>query len=89
MWQAAIEALILVVTLGGPTMFARIYVRRSISPPRGECGRHPASRAFAFSTRHGLQGQSVADASATVRFIGVAILWVPIGSAPAGFVQRS
>ncbi len=42
MWQAAIEALILVVTLGGPTMFARIYVRRSISPPRGECGRHPA-----------------------------------------------
>jgi dienelactone hydrolase len=36
------------------------------------------SRAVAFSTRHGLQGQSVADASATVRFIGVAILWVPI-----------
>jgi hypothetical protein len=28
-------------------------------------------------------------ASATVRFIGVAILWVPIASAPAGFVQRS
>jgi hypothetical protein len=28
-------------------------------------------------------------ASATVRFIGVAILWVPIANAPAGFVQRS
>ena len=28
-------------------------------------------------------------ASATVRFIGVAILWVPTASAPAGFVQRS
>ena len=27
--------------------------------------------------------------SATVRFIGVAILWVPIANAPAGFVQRS
>ena len=27
-------------------------------------------------------------ASATVRFIGVAILWVPIANAPAGFVQR-
>jgi len=28
-------------------------------------------------------------ASATVRFIGVAILWVPTASAPTGFVQRS
>ena len=28
-------------------------------------------------------------ASATVRFIGVAILWVPIANASAGFVQRS
>jgi hypothetical protein len=28
-------------------------------------------------------------ASATVRFIGVAILWVPIASAPAGFVRAS
>jgi hypothetical protein len=28
-------------------------------------------------------------ASATARFIGVAILWVPIANAPAGFVQRS
>jgi hypothetical protein len=27
--------------------------------------------------------------SATVRFIGVAILWVPIANAPAGFVQWS
>jgi len=28
-------------------------------------------------------------ASATVRVFGVAILWVPIANAPAGFVQRS
>jgi hypothetical protein len=28
-------------------------------------------------------------ASATVRFIGVAILRIPIANAPAGFVQRS
>jgi hypothetical protein len=27
-------------------------------------------------------------ASATARFIGVAILWVPIANAPAGFVQH-
>jgi hypothetical protein len=30
-WQAAMEALILVATLGGPTMFARIG---SLEPPR-------------------------------------------------------
>jgi hypothetical protein len=41
------------------------FIAPVASPPRGECGRHPASRAVAFSTRHGLQGQSVADASAT------------------------
>jgi hypothetical protein len=28
-WQAAMEALILVATLGGPTMFARIGVKRA------------------------------------------------------------
>jgi hypothetical protein len=28
-------------------------------------------------------------ASATVRFIGIAILWVPIANAAAGFGQRS
>ena len=28
-WQAAMEALILVATSGGPTMFARISVRRA------------------------------------------------------------
>jgi cob(I)alamin adenosyltransferase len=28
-WQAAMEALMLVVTLGGPTMFARIGVMRA------------------------------------------------------------
>jgi hypothetical protein len=33
-WQAAIEALILVVDLNGPTMFARIGVVRALS--RGE-----------------------------------------------------
>jgi hypothetical protein len=30
-WQAAIEALILVVELGGPTMFARIGVMRALN----------------------------------------------------------
>ena len=30
-WQAAIEALILVVDLGGPTMFARIGVMRALN----------------------------------------------------------
>lgn len=29
-WQAAVEALILVATLGGPTMFARIGVLRDL-----------------------------------------------------------
>jgi hypothetical protein len=31
-WQAAIEALMLVVELGGPTMFARIGVMRAHEP---------------------------------------------------------
>jgi hypothetical protein len=30
-WQAAMEALILVVTLGGPTMFARIGMMRALN----------------------------------------------------------
>ena len=30
-WQAAMEGLILVVTLGGPTMFARIGVMRALN----------------------------------------------------------
>lgn len=30
-WQAAMEALILVATLGGPTMFARIGVMRALN----------------------------------------------------------
>jgi hypothetical protein len=30
-WQTAIEALILVATLGGPTMFARIGVMRALN----------------------------------------------------------
>ena len=30
-WQAAMEALILVVTLGGPTMFARIGIMRPLN----------------------------------------------------------
>jgi hypothetical protein len=30
-WQAAIEALMLVVELGGPTMFARIGVMRALN----------------------------------------------------------
>jgi type I restriction-modification system DNA methylase subunit len=43
-WQAAMEALILVATLGGPTMFARIGVMRALNrhvkPPRNSA-RHP------------------------------------------------
>ena len=31
-WQAAMEALILVATSGGPTMFARIGVMRGLDP---------------------------------------------------------
>jgi hypothetical protein len=30
-WQAAMESLILVVTLGGPTMFARIGIMRALN----------------------------------------------------------
>ena len=30
-WQAAMEALILVATLGGPTMFARIGIMRAVN----------------------------------------------------------
>jgi hypothetical protein len=33
-WQAAMEALIPVVTHGGPTMFARIGMMRAINRPR-------------------------------------------------------
>jgi hypothetical protein len=32
-WQPAVEALILVATLRGPTMFARIGVMRALMPP--------------------------------------------------------
>ena len=34
-WQPALEALILVATLGGPTMFARIGITRALEPSRG------------------------------------------------------
>jgi hypothetical protein len=53
-WQAAMEALILVATAGGPTMFARIgvmralnrYVERVFNPDRKEhrWGRHKLAR---------------------------------------------
>jgi hypothetical protein len=33
-WQAAIEALILVADLNGPTMFARIGVMKALNPGR-------------------------------------------------------
>jgi hypothetical protein len=33
-WQAAMEALILVATSGGPTMFARIGRHAGVEPPR-------------------------------------------------------
>jgi hypothetical protein len=35
-WQATIEALILVVELGGPTMFARIGIMRTLNRRRPE-----------------------------------------------------
>jgi hypothetical protein len=41
-WQAAMEALILVATLGGPTMFARIGVIRALN--RGHVREFDASR---------------------------------------------
>jgi hypothetical protein len=53
-WQAAMEALILVATLGGPTMFARIAIMRALNrhaervfnPSRKEThwGRHRLAR---------------------------------------------
>jgi len=43
-WQAAMEALILVATLGGPTMFARIGVMRAFEPPRRARVRSVAQR---------------------------------------------
>jgi hypothetical protein len=47
--------------------------------------------AYRYDTRDAIACKTrvLLIASATVRFIGVAILWVPIASAPAGFVQRS
>jgi len=33
-WQAAVEAMLLVVEHGGPTMFARIGVMRALNPHR-------------------------------------------------------
>jgi hypothetical protein len=41
-WQAAMEALILVATLGGPTMFARIGVMRALN--RGHVREFDTSR---------------------------------------------
>jgi hypothetical protein len=41
-WQAAMEALILVATLGGPTMFARIGVMRALN--RGHVQEFDTSR---------------------------------------------
>jgi hypothetical protein len=51
-WQAAMEALILVATSGGPTMFARICVKRALNrhvernPDRKEThwGKHKLKR---------------------------------------------
>jgi hypothetical protein len=41
-WQAAMEALILVATLGGPTMFARIGIMRALN--RGHVREFDSSR---------------------------------------------
>ena len=41
-WQAAMEALILVATLGGPTMFARIGIMKALN--RGHVREFDSSR---------------------------------------------
>jgi hypothetical protein len=46
-WQAAMEALILVATLGGPTMFARIGVMRALN--RNACST-PVAQGQALGT---------------------------------------
>src|SRR6266536_6298813 len=43
-WQAAIEALILVVDLGGPTMFARIGMMRALNGGRSAVSATPSHR---------------------------------------------
>jgi hypothetical protein len=44
-WQAAMEALILVATSGGPTMFARIGVMRALNHGKPDRHRCHAARA--------------------------------------------
>lgn len=43
-WQAAMEALILVATLGGPTMFARIGVMQALNHGKSSLKRAKAHR---------------------------------------------
>jgi hypothetical protein len=48
-WQAAMEALILVATLGGPTMFARIGVMRALQghqPKSASAPRRKRAKAY-------------------------------------------
>ena len=40
-WQAAMEALILVATLGGPTMFAAIGIRRALNAGKSKPATEP------------------------------------------------
>jgi hypothetical protein len=47
-WQAAIEALMLVVDLGGPTMFARIGVVRGLNRHHKEVAKPRNRRAKAY-----------------------------------------
>jgi len=52
--------------------------------------------AYRYDTRDAIACKTIACKtrvllieSASAPFIGIAILWVPIANAPAGFVQRS
>jgi hypothetical protein len=47
-WQAAMEALLLVAELGGPTMFARIGVMRAINRHRPKAAPAPRKRTNAY-----------------------------------------
>jgi hypothetical protein len=62
-WQAAMEALMLVATLGGPTMFARIGIMRALN-------RH-VERAF----NSGSEGPSLGEAETGARPMREDLLW--------------
>jgi hypothetical protein len=54
-WQAAMEALILVATLGGPTMFARIGIMRALTRIHSKARIH---RSRPVHSRHSSRGRN-------------------------------